>query len=238
MFRLQRVTERVIQRLKGDAEYRLEGTYLNGELQEALLRRGMEIYRGLWLGRGLRRARPPLFAGRRISVRSGSRIVLGRADIIGDDVVLDGMSERGIRVGDNVTIGRGSTLTCAGVLARPGLGIEIGDRTGIGEYAHIGGQGGVRIGSDVICGPAVRIFSENHRFSRLDQVIRKQGEDRSEVVIGDDCWIGSNVTILAGVHIGSGAVIAAGAVVTRDVGPRCVVAGVPARVLSVRGSRE
>ena len=51
------------------------------------------------------------------------------------------------------------------------------------------------------------------------------------IVIGDKVWIGANATVLPGVTIGKGAIVAAGAVVTRDVPPNTIVAGVPARVV-------
>lgn len=77
-----------------------------------------------------------MFAGRRIVVRSGRYIKVGRTILIGDDVVLDALSSEGITLGDNVSIGRGATLMCCGVLARPGVGIRIGDRTGVSEYCQ------------------------------------------------------------------------------------------------------
>ena len=54
------------------------------------------------------------------------------------------------------------------------------------------------------------------------------------MVIEDDAWVGANVTILKNVHIGRGAIVAAGAVVTRNVGPNEIVAGVPAEPLGKR----
>ncbi len=56
--------------------------------------------------------------------------------------------------------------------------------------------------------------------------------------IGNDCWIGENVFICGGVKIGDGAVVFAGAVVTKDVPPYAVVAGVPARILKYRFDEE
>lgn len=61
-----------------------------------------------------------------------------------------------------------------------------------------------------------------------------QGLEIKSVVIGNDVWIGAHAVILAGVAIGDGSVIAAGAVVTKDVAPYSVVAGVPARVIKKR----
>lgn len=51
------------------------------------------------------------------------------------------------------------------------------------------------------------------------------------IIIGDNVWIGSRAIILKGVNIGNGAIIAAGSVVTKDVSPNCMVAGVPAKII-------
>lgn len=57
----------------------------------------------------------------------------------------------------------------------------------------------------------------------------------SRIVIGNDVWLGANVTVLPGVTIGDGAIIAAGAVVTKDVPARTVAGGVPAKVIKTIG---
>ena len=63
-------------------------------------------------------------------------------------------------------------------------------------------------------------------------------KEHSAIVIGNDCWINSNVTFISGVTVGDGAVVLAGAVVTRDVPPYAIVAGVPAKVIKYRFSEK
>lgn len=65
-----------------------------------------------------------------------------------------------------------------------------------------------------------------------------ESSSKGDIVIGDDVWIGRNVTIMSGIKIGQGVIIAAGSIVTRDVEPYAVVAGVPARVIKYRFSQE
>lgn len=62
----------------------------------------------------------------------------------------------------------------------------------------------------------------------------QEGISKGNITVDDDVWIGFRSTILSGVHIGQGAVIAAGAVVTKDVPPYSIVAGVPAKVIKYR----
>lgn len=71
----------------------------------------------------------------------------------------------------------------------------------------------------------------NHNFSDKSLRIDQQGISTRSVVISDDVWVGANAVILPGVTIGTHAVVAAGAVVTKDVPPHTVVAGVPAKVI-------
>ncbi len=64
--------------------------------------------------------------------------------------------------------------------------------------------------------------------------MKDQPEQSADIHLGDDVWMGVNCVVLKGVSIGTGAIVAAGAVVTRDVPPFAVVAGVPAKILHFR----
>lgn len=111
--------------------------------------------------------------------------------------------------------------------------VRLGDRSGIGIGAKI--YGTCRIGRDVMMGSDVTIITRNHKVDRTDIPMMDQGfEPEQPVEIGNDVWIGDRVTILPGVHIGDGCILAAGAVVTKDVPPYTVAAGVPARVIRER----
>jgi acetyltransferase-like isoleucine patch superfamily enzyme len=233
---LHRTAEWLVGRLKGDSSYRLAEELSDRDLSEILRRRAREAFRGELVRRRFRRSERVVFAGAGVVVRHGRHITAGPSLVLGDGVMLDGLSSRGLRLGRNVTIQRGAALLGTGVVARPGVGIMVGDRTGIGDHCFFWGQGGIEIGSDVIFGPEVQIFSENHRFDDPSILICRQGEDRRPVVIEDNCWIGGRATILAGVHIGHGCVIGAGSLVTKDIPPNSVAVGAPARILRQRGA--
>lgn len=87
----------------------------------------------------------------------------------------------------------------------------------------------VRIGSHVMLGPNTLISTVNHPLTPMGR--RQHLSIIEPVSIGDDVWVGGNVTILPGVHIGNNVIIAAGAVVTKDVPDNTLVGGVPARFI-------
>lgn len=181
---------------------------------------------------------------------SGGSVLLGRGArlrnpqcishsgrlLLEDYAEVQGLSRDGIRFGDHVVLGAFAMIRPSGYYARElGVGLEVGDRCSVGPYGYLGCSGGIVIGADVMLGPGVRIFAEDHNFSAGDATIRSQHVTWDPVVIEDDCWLGSGVTVTSGVTIGHSSVIGAGSVVTADVPAFSVAAGSPARVLRSRG---
>ncbi len=107
--------------------------------------------------------------------------------------------------------------------------VVIGNHTRVGLHNTIIGP--VNIGNHVNLAQGITVTALNHNFSDYNKRIDEQGVSTTPVVIGDDVWIGANAVILPGVTIGTHSVIAAGAVVTKDVPPHSLVAGVPAKVI-------
>jgi acetyltransferase-like isoleucine patch superfamily enzyme len=109
--------------------------------------------------------------------------------------------------------------------------VRIGDRCVIGRGSHIVGHWSIEIGDDIQTGPYVYITDQNHSYLDPDQPVGRQWPVEASVKIGSGSWLGANVVVLPGATIGEHVVVAAGAVVRGDIPDRCVVAGVPARIV-------
>jgi acetyltransferase-like isoleucine patch superfamily enzyme len=187
---------------------------LTNQIFKALLawRRGMARAQGIELGRNVRLAADIDFnlgGGFKNSLRSPN-------------------STGHIVLGDSLWIERGSVLW-----AFDGM-IQLAANTYLGPYVTIYGHGGVEIGDHTLVSMHATILSSNHGIPPIGKKIREQPDKLLPTKIGRDVWIGANAVILGGVTIGDGAVVAAGAVVTKDVDPGAVVAGVPARFVRRR----
>jgi acetyltransferase-like isoleucine patch superfamily enzyme len=231
------VLESLISKLKKDPNYRFKTDYTERQLFNILKYRGFQIMRGLLKRPKIRMSGGLLFCGRSVVIENGYMIQSGPNLILEDYSQINALSEKGISFGRNVTIGKLAIIMCTGVIANKGVGLEIGDYSAVGAQSFLGCQGGIKLGNNVIMGPGVRIFSENHNYKDTAVPIRLQGETRTGVVIEDDCWVGSGATILDGVTIGTGTLIAAGSVVVNDIPSFSIVAGVPAKLIKKRGER-
>ncbi len=111
--------------------------------------------------------------------------------------------------------------------------IRIGSNSGMGMRSVI--PNGTIIGENVMMGPNCFIHCRNHRFDRIDIPMNMQGY--SEImtpVIGNDVWIGRDVTVMVGRHIADGCIIAANCVLTKDFPPYSIVGGNPSRLIRMR----
>lgn len=118
-----------------------------------------------------------------------------------------------------------------------GNGIEIGDNSGLGINCMVPND--TIIGDNVMMGPNCYILSTNHRFDRFDIPMNKQGNTKSmQTVIGNDVWIGQNVTMTPGRHIADGSIIGACCVLTKDFPEYSIVGGNPSRLIRSRLDKD
>jgi acetyltransferase-like isoleucine patch superfamily enzyme len=135
----------------------------------------------------------------------------------------------------NISLGRGTVVKPFAVIQTNTGKIRIGKKCSINNFVQIASSDAkITLGDYVRIGPGVTILSSSRNYKRKDQLIMDQGFSNADTTIEDDVLIGAGVTILKGCTIGKGAVIAAGSVVTKDVAPDSVVAGIPASVIGQR----
>ncbi|WP_289005653.1 acyltransferase [uncultured Parabacteroides sp.] len=105
----------------------------------------------------------------------------------------------------------------------------------IGNSSRIGLRntliGPIQIGNQVILAQNVVLSGLNHNYEDIELPIRAQGVKTLPIIVEDECWIGANSIITAGVHIGKHSIVAGGSVVTKSVPPYSIVGGNPARLI-------
>lgn len=161
-----------------------------------------------------------------------------RCETVGRGLILEGavpqfMGDGRIVVGDNCTVGTRNTWD-VGFAASERAELIIGDRVSINYQTTISVATQVRIGDDTMIAGNVQIY--DNMSHPLSPSRRRRHEpitldEASPITIGPNVWIGNSAIIMRGVNIGENSVVAAGSIVTRDVPPDTLVAGVPARVI-------
>lgn len=224
----------IIRKLKKSDTYSVDTNLSSLDILIIMKKRIFQVIRGFFIKPFLKKSNGIIFKGKNVTIEHLHKISCGENLIIEDNVFINALSKTGISLGSNVTIQRDSILICTGVIRNLGEGIIIHDNVGLNSRVYLGGQGGIEIGENVIIGPDVKIFSENHNFANKEILIKEQGETRKGVKIGSDCWIGSSSIILDGVNLGNGCVVAAGSVVTKSFLPFSVIGGVPAKIIKLR----
>jgi len=169
--------------------------------------------------------------GQNVVLRHPHKIHIGSDVVIDDNCLLDakGETNRGIRIGDGVFIGRNTILSCKNG------DIVVGDAANIGFNCEVFSASSVTIGRAVLMAAYGYVIGGDHDFSDPAKAVLAQSRTSTGVVVGDGVWMGAGAKILDGVNIGPLAVIGAAAVVRENVPASAIAVGIPARVVSTRG---
>ncbi|MDP8217406.1 MAG: acyltransferase [Candidatus Theseobacter exili] len=170
--------------------------------------------------------------GRNIILRHPHKVVIGDNVVIDEGCLIDakGCTGKGIEIGNEVIISRNSS-----VIGKYGS-VRIGDRTNIGTNCLFGSMGHVEVGKDTLFAANCYVGGGMYKMDRTDIPVVKQGSyTRGPVKIGDGCWLGAGAVVIDGVVLGRDVVLGAGAVATKDLPDFAIAAGVPARLIRIRG---
>lgn len=170
--------------------------------------------------------------GRNITFRHPHKINIGENCFIDDNAVLDakGEANQGIRIGNNVYIGRNTILSC-----KEGS-IYLDDFCNLSANCSLLSETEIRLGKYCfLAGYCYLVAGGNHSFERPDVPIMFQPSvSKGGIRIEEDVWLGAGAIVLDGVSIGKGSVVGAGSVVTNSLPEYTISYGIPARVMRNR----
>jgi acetyltransferase-like isoleucine patch superfamily enzyme len=172
--------------------------------------------------------------GANVVLRHPHKIEIGDDVVIDDNCCLDakGTTNRGISIARGVFLGRNTILSCKNG------DIVLEEDANIGFNVEVFSAAQVRVGRKVLVAAYTYLVGGDHLYDRVDVPVLEQGRTARGIDVDDNVWLGAHVVVADGVRIGRDAVIGAGAVVTSDVPPFHVAAGVPARVIRDRRTSE
>jgi acetyltransferase-like isoleucine patch superfamily enzyme len=168
--------------------------------------------------------------GQNVVLRHPHKIHIGSNVVIDDNCLLDakGESNRGIRIGDRVFVGRNTILSCKNG------DIELADDANVGFNCEIFSASRVTVGPSALIAAYCYLIGGDHDFSDASRPVLDQLRTSTGVTIGAGVWMGAGAKVLDGVTIGDHAVIGAGSVVRTDVEAHAIAVGVPARPVASR----
>lgn len=218
---------------KRSPNFKLDSSISLSVVLHFVIIQAMSLLRGLKLWFYFKNPKKALL-GKNVSFFYSSKFKFGNFMKLGDSVYVSALGKNGIEVGNNFSLAAFSRMVVSTTFNDLGEHIKIGNNVGISEFAYIGGAGGLEIGDDCIFGQYFSCHPENHNHHYLHEPIRLQGVNRKGIKIGNNCWVGSKVTVLDGVEIGDGCIVAAGSVVTKSFPNNSIIGGVPAKLLKKR----
>ena len=168
--------------------------------------------------------------GQHVSLRHPRKVSFGTNVVVDDNCLIDakGESNRGIRIGNGVFIGRNTILSCKNG------DIELADGANLGFNCEVFSASRVTIGKRVLMAAYSYVIGGDHDFPDPSKSVLEQTRTSAGVTIGDGVWMGAGAKILDGVTVGENAVVGAAAVVRDAVPAAAIAVGIPARVVGSR----
>jgi len=190
------------------------------------------VFRGFFFRFMFRKIGKNVKFGRNLIIHYARKIEIGDNVIFEDNVLLNGNgeSEGSLKIGNNVTVGRGTSIICKGG------DIDIGENCSFGSNNFIASESILRMGQYVFtAGNTSIIAGGNHLYEQTDIPVRLQPVvSKGGIIMDDDIWIGASSTILDGVRIGKGAVVGAASLVNKRIRPYTINVGTPSQTIKRR----
>lgn len=188
------------------------------------------LFRNLFYPLLLKKVGKGVIFGRAITLRHPYKITIESDVVIDDYCVLDakGLDNKGIYIKEQVFIGRNSILSCKNG------DIILEKNVNIGFNSEIFSGSEVTVGENTLIAAYVYIIGGGHDYSRTDIPISEQNKPSHGIKIEKNCWIGAGAKIFDNTTIGKETIIGAGSVVSKDIPPHSIAAGIPARVARSR----
>jgi acetyltransferase-like isoleucine patch superfamily enzyme len=170
--------------------------------------------------------------GKNITIRHPKKIEIGDNVIFDDNCVIDAKGEenKGIKINNNVFIGRNTILSC-----KEG-DIEVGKYSNIGANCYLISETKLYLGKYVfIAGNSYMVAGGNHSYEDKNTPMMFQpSKSKGGIIIEDDVWIGASCTIIDGIKIERGSIIGASSLVNKDIPSYSIAVGIPAKVIKKR----
>lgn len=204
-------------------------TFKRGDLNYALSKGTLPLIRGLFFD--LMQIKRPrgIFLGKNIQILGKQNLTIGNGCSIGSNSYIECFANQKVTFQNRVTVREYCWIQCRSGFNTPGELLFIDTNTYIGPFAVIGVGGPITIGKNCQIGARLALSAEQHLPSQANQSYVSGRVQRKGISIGNDVWIGNNVTILDGVSVGNNSVIGAGSVVTNSIPDNMIAYGVPAR---------
>lgn len=165
--------------------------------------------------------------GAKITVESGSEVIIGDCVHLYEDVTLEVLEEGRLKIGNNCLCYKDSVISCKGAEISFGNYVTMGRRL----FCSNGKSSIINIGNDCMFSYDVSIISGGHSIFDMEKKENISMEREKYIKIGDHVWLGKNAVVLHNADIGNGCIVGASSVVKLKTEQNCVVAGNPAKII-------